>query len=37
MENEAVDIQKSISLRDPSIVKGVSKDNELKWMCNKCP
>lgn len=37
MEKETADIQKSISLQDPSIVNGVSEDNELKWMCNKCP
>jgi hypothetical protein len=37
MEKEADDIQKSLSLQDPSIVKGVAEDIELKWMCNKCP
>jgi hypothetical protein len=28
---------KSIEAEDPSIVKGIYEDEEMKWLCNKCP
>jgi len=37
LEVEAKALQKAIAEEDPSLVRGIYDDNEMYWMCNKCP
>jgi CRISPR/Cas system-associated exonuclease Cas4 (RecB family) len=33
----ATSLLKAIEVGDPSLAKGIYDDNEIKWLCNKCP
>jgi PD-(D/E)XK nuclease superfamily len=37
LESEAKFLLNAISMGDPSLVKGIYNDNEINWLCNKCP
>ena len=37
LESEAKFLLNAISAGDPSLVKGIYNDNEINWICNKCP
>jgi hypothetical protein len=37
LEHQAKALQKAIQAGNPSFVKGIYSDEEIKWMCDKCP
>jgi hypothetical protein len=37
LEIEAKALRRAIEAKDPSLVRGVYDDNEMYWMCNRCP
>jgi hypothetical protein len=37
LESEAKSLLNAIDAGDPSLVKGIYDDREMKWLCNKCP
>jgi hypothetical protein len=37
LESEANSLRNAIDAEDPSLVKGIYDDREMKWLCNKCP
>jgi PD-(D/E)XK nuclease superfamily len=37
LESEANSLRNAIHAQDPSLVKGIYDDREMKWLCNKCP
>lgn len=37
LSSEAKNLQFAIESRDPLLVKGIYDDDEMKWMCDKCP
>jgi hypothetical protein len=37
LEVEATSLLNAIDTCNPSLVKGIYEDQELKWLCNKCP
>lgn len=37
LETEAKSLQHAIEAADPSLVRGIYNDNEMKWMCNGYP
>jgi CRISPR/Cas system-associated exonuclease Cas4 (RecB family) len=37
LEREAVSLQKAIEASDPLLARGIYDDDEIKWLCNRCP
>jgi hypothetical protein len=37
LESEANSLRNAIDAGDPSLVKGIYDDREIKWLCNNCP
>lgn len=37
LKSQAETLRQAIKLGDASLVNGVYEDNEMKWMCNRCP
>jgi CRISPR/Cas system-associated exonuclease Cas4 (RecB family) len=37
LESNAKSLQDAINAQDPSIAKTIYEDDEMRWMCNKCP
>jgi hypothetical protein len=37
LKKEAMVLEKAIEEQDPSLVEGIYNDNEIAWLCNKCP
>jgi hypothetical protein len=37
LKKEAVLLQKAIEAQDPSLVEGIYNDDEIRWLCSKCP
>jgi hypothetical protein len=37
LESNAKSLQNAIDTRDPSIANAIYEDDEMRWMCNKCP
>jgi CRISPR/Cas system-associated exonuclease Cas4 (RecB family) len=37
LEREAVSLLKAIDEADPALVRGIYNDEEMKWLCNRCP
>ena len=37
LESEANSLRNAIDVGDPSLVKGIYDDRQMKWLCNKCP
>jgi hypothetical protein len=35
--NQKQTLRNAIDAEDPSLVKGIYDDREMKWLCNKCP